>query len=271
MVRLKEIKDKLRPNQRFRNWQASHTFGGTTKTKSLYIAGFRRKNFYYVAAATGAVILMGGIGGGVSVRKSVNRAENRGQSEAAMGQLIVTDITESRTRTLTSDGIVVVTTEVSSFVTTVQRGAGTTQIQTTGADGKTIAVPGSITFVTNSDGIMVDRTLLGSTLFVTLTDGVTVPTTLYGVPTTFTDTSGNDITTTIFSELTVVTETNGKIFTSLRSQSSSIAAPITSDQTVSPTQIDELTTTKTNGAVSTGTTSMGKTRTYEYYPLQAPS
>lgn len=262
MVRLKEIKDRLHPNETFRNWRASHTFGGTTKAKSLYIAGFRRKNFYYVAAITGAVLLIGGIVGGVSFRRSIGKAEDRGQNEGAIGQLMVAETTESRIRTLTSDGIVVVTTEISSFSTTVQRGAGTTLVQTTGVDGKTTAIPGSITFVMNSDDMMVAKTLLGSTFFMTQTDGITVPTTLYGAPTTFTDTNGNDVTSTLFSELTVVTEAGGNISTSLRSQSSSITVSTVNGQTTSPTQMDGPTATKTNGVVNSETSTTDQTKMY---------
>lgn len=258
MVRVKEIKDKFSLNQSFRSWKASHTFGGTTKAKSLYIAGFRRHNFYYVAAITGAILLIGGIAGGVGVRKSVNGAENRGQVQGAMGQLVATNIIESRTRTLTSNGILVLTTEISSFATTVQRGGGTTLIQTTGAGGERITIPGAITFVTNSDDRIVEKTLVGSTFFVTQPGGITVPTTLYGAPITFTDTNGKDITSTAFSELTVVTEADGDISTSLRSQPSSTAAPITSGQTTPPTQ--------TSGDTSTGTSSIAQSRTYEELP-----
>lgn len=209
------------------------------------------------------MLLIGAIAGGVSFRNSVNNAENRGQVEGAIGQLVATRTTESRIRTLTSDGVIVVTTEVTSYATTVQRGAGTTLIETTGDDGQVTTAPGAVTFMTNSDGRLEQKTLLGSTFIVTGADGSIVPTTLYGVPTTFTDVNGDGITSTIFSELTVVTKADGDISTSFQSQSSGVSAPVTSNQPALSTQVNEFTTTETDGDVVTGTTTSVETRPYE--------
>lgn len=219
MVRLKEIRDKLRPNSSFRSWQASHTFGGTTKSKSLYIAGFRRKSFYYIAGLAATTVLVGGVTGGVSVRGSLRNAKELGQAEGALGQLVETSMTQTRIRTLTSDGFLILTTVISSFITTAQRGGGVTVIRTTGADGETVTIPGAITFVTNSDNEIQQKTLVGSTYYVTETDGVTVPTTVYGAATTVTETDGDVVTVTMYSELIILTEADGDLTTSLRSQS----------------------------------------------------
>ncbi|RPB07886.1 hypothetical protein P167DRAFT_597385 [Morchella conica CCBAS932] len=219
MVRLKEIRDKLRPNASFRSWQASHTFGGTTKSKPLYIAGFRRKSFYYIAGLAATTVLVGGVTGGVGVRGSLRNAKDLGQAEGALGQLVETSMTQTRIRTLTSDGLLILTTVISSFITTAQRGGGVTVIRTTGADGEIVTILGAITFVTNSDNKIQQKTLVGSTYYVTETDGVTVPTTVYGAATTVTETDGDVVTVTMYSELTVLTEADGDLTTSLRSQS----------------------------------------------------
>ncbi|KAH0610969.1 uncharacterized protein H6S33_011396 [Morchella sextelata] len=219
MVRLKEIRDKLRTNASFRSWRASHTFGGTTKSRSLYIAGFRRKSFYYIAGLAATTVLVGGVTGGVSVRGSLRNAKDLGQAEGGLGQLVETSMTQTRIRTLTSDGLLILTTVISSYITTAQRGGGVTVIRTTGVDGETVTIPGAITFVTNSDNKIQQKTLVGSTYYVTETDGVTVPTTVYGAATTVTETDGDVVTVTMYSELTILTEADGDLTTSLRSQS----------------------------------------------------
>lgn len=243
MVRVREIKEKFHPNQKFRAWKASHTFGGTTKTKSLYILGFRRKNFYYVAAATGAILLIAAIAGGVGFRASMRKAKVIGAQEEAMGQLMETQVTERRTRTISSGGRTFLTTEVTSFETTVQRGGGATLVEATGENGQRITVPGFKTYVPNSDGGMDLKTLLGSTIAVTNADGGTISTVLFGRPTAITDGNGDVSTGTIFPGLTVVTGSDGSVATSL-----SIASPASP---VASTSVGDSTTT-IGGAASTG-------------------
>lgn len=60
--------EKLNPNEKLRNWSQARTFGGTTKTHSLYICGFRRKNFYLLMGGVGFVVLAGSVGGGVGLQ-----------------------------------------------------------------------------------------------------------------------------------------------------------------------------------------------------------
>ncbi|RPA93578.1 hypothetical protein L873DRAFT_1847071 [Choiromyces venosus 120613-1] len=256
MVRPREFLERFHPNQKFCAWGSSHTFGGTAKSKSLYRFGFPRQNFYYVAAIAAAVILTAGVVARVGIRKDVREAKIDGAQEAAMGQLIPTEITQQRTRAVSSNGRTYLMTEVRTVSSTGQRGGGTRVIEITGTNVEEITVPGLRTYITASDGSLDLQTLVGTTLAYTNSQGEAVPTTIYGQSTTVTDANGLSTTSTVFAGLSIVTDVEGRISKSLSINTVAAAAPgapVTSFETTMTTSVNEFTTT-VNGVASTGTT-----------------
>ncbi|KAL7274779.1 hypothetical protein RUND412_002299 [Rhizina undulata] len=245
MPRIIEIRQKLHPNEKLRAWAASHTHGGTTKPKSLYILGFRRKNFYIVAGICGAVALVAAIAGGVAVQSSLGKARSSGENAAVGAEIVMT--AQSMTLLVTSGGSVFTTTEVTSFETTLVRGGGTMMVETTNERGERTMEPGSLSIILNADGSRETTTLLGSALVTTDSGGSTFSTVLFGAPITTTNANGQVATSTIFNGLTVVTGTDGNPTTSLE-----ISTAPGRGGTAS---------TVTTGALSTNTQSGGSTAT----------
>ena len=210
--RISEFKQKLHPNAKLRAWYASHTFGGTTKAKSLKILGFSKQNFYYIAAGVGAAILVIVVVAVIGVKGSVKKAKLQGAEQGYVGQPVVQSTTAIRTRTLVSNGQTILTTETSAYVTTFQRGGGITKITTTNEKGQAVTVPGSLLITMNSDGKVETITYVASEVFLTDSNGVGEKTLVFGDPTVITS-NGQAIATTKFDGIAVTTDSGGKTVT----------------------------------------------------------
>ncbi|KAF3280772.1 hypothetical protein TWF970_002467 [Orbilia oligospora] len=77
------ILEKFHPNAGLRQYARSRTFAGTSKPHSLYICGFRRKNFYKLMALLFLVVLGIALGIGIGVSKRVRRI--RAQRNGVVG------------------------------------------------------------------------------------------------------------------------------------------------------------------------------------------
>ncbi|CCX31548.1 Similar to EG45-like domain containing protein; acc. no. Q9ZP41 [Pyronema omphalodes CBS 100304] len=196
--RLSEFKQKLHPNAKLRAWYQSHTFGGTTKAKSLKILGFSKQNFYYVAAGVAALLIIAAVGGGIGVKTSLRSAKIQGANEGIVGQPAVAKTTQSRVRTLVSNGQTILKTETTAYVTTFTRGAGITQVVTTNEKGEKTTVQASMKLITNSEGSFETQTLIGSLTLVPGQGGVSEQTIVFGEPSVITNDQGQLITTTVF-------------------------------------------------------------------------
>jgi hypothetical protein len=232
--RLSEFKQKLHPNAKLRAWYASHTFGGTTKAKSLKILGFSKMNFYYIAAGVGALLLIAAVGGGIGVKSSLRSAKVQGAKQGIVGQPVVQSITQERIRTLVSDGQTIVTTETSAYLTTFQRGGGLTEVLTTDENGEKTTVQASLSIITNSEGDIETKTLIGSPVLITHSnEGVSEQTLVFGEPSVVTNDEGEALTTTLFDDVSVTTDENGEVFTSIDVPEPGATA--TGDNTINPT------------------------------------
>jgi hypothetical protein len=239
--RISELKQKFHPNQKLRAWRASHTFGGTTKLKNLKILGFSKTNFYYIAAGIAALALVAAVGAGLGIRSSLRKAKVQGARQGVVGQQVITRRTQTRVRTLLSDGQTILTTETSSFITTFQRGGGVTSIAATNSDGQETMVPASISIMTNSVGELETVTFVASSIVITNSDGVSEETVVFGDPTVISS-DGLQIVTTVFDDLTVTTDESGSTVTSIRSPTPA-AAPGESEATETATGSEEATAT----------------------------
>jgi len=230
MVRreIREFKQKLHPNAKLRAWYASHTFGGTTKVRSLKILGFSKVNFYYIAGAVGALALMAAVAGGIGVRNSLRTATVQGAVQGVPGQPAVQSTTQLRTRTLVSNGQTVVTTETSAFLTTFIRGAGMTQIKTKNEQGEDVTLPATLSVFTNSDGDIATSTFIGTAIFVTDDQGIGENTVIYGEPLVVTS-NGQAFTTTQYDGLSIGTDETGQTVTSYDSPEPTPGATATGD------------------------------------------
>lgn len=225
---IEEFKQKLHPNAKLRAWYASHTFGGTTKVRSLKILGFSKVNFYYIAGALGALALIAAVTGGLGVRNSLQKAKVQGAAQGIPGQPAVQSTTQRRTRTLVSNGQTIVTTETSAFLTTFIRGAGTTQIRTKNEQGEDVTLPASLSIFTNSDGNIATSTFVGTGIFVTNDQGIGEQTFIYGEPQVITS-NGQEITTTRYAGLSIGTDENGQTVTSYDAPEPTPGATATGD------------------------------------------
>ena len=234
--RISEFKQKLHPNAKLRAWYASHTFGGTTKAKSLKILGFSKTNFYYIAAAVGAMLIVAAVAAGIGVKTSLKTAKAQGAKEGIDGQPLVQSTTQERIRTLVSDGQTIVTTQTSAFLTTYQRGGGLTQIKTKDENGEVITVPLSLSIVTNTEGDIETKTFFGSPVLVPHTeDGVSQQTLVYGEQSVVTNDAGEVATSTVFDDVKVTTDESGETFTSIDTAEPEPGATATGDGTADPT------------------------------------
>ncbi|KAK6509513.1 hypothetical protein TWF481_004253 [Arthrobotrys musiformis] len=77
------ILEKFHPNAGLRQYARSRTFAGTSKPHSLYICGFRRKNFYKLMALLFLIVLGIALGIGIGVSKRVRRI--RAQRNGVVG------------------------------------------------------------------------------------------------------------------------------------------------------------------------------------------
>ncbi|KAK6534289.1 hypothetical protein TWF281_005617 [Arthrobotrys megalospora] len=77
------VLEKFHPNSGLRQWARSRTFAGTSKPHSLYICGFRRKNFYKLMALLFLIVLAIALAVGISVSKRVKRI--RAQRNGVVG------------------------------------------------------------------------------------------------------------------------------------------------------------------------------------------
>jgi hypothetical protein len=217
--RLSEFKQKLHPNPKLRAWYHSHTFGGTTKARSLKILGFSKQNFYYVAAGVGALFILAGVVAAVGVKNSLRKAKTLGAVEGVVGQQVIISGTQTRTRTFVSDGKTVLKTETSAALITSQRGGGVTELETTNSQGEATTVAASLLVITDEGGNLDTRTYIGSPIFVPGLDGVSEQTVVFGDPTIVTGTNGQQIETTVFADLTMTTDDTGQTVTNVKSSS----------------------------------------------------
>ncbi|KAF3902018.1 hypothetical protein AA313_de0204187 [Arthrobotrys entomopaga] len=67
------ILERFHPNSGLRQWARSRTFAGTSKPHSLYICGFRRKNFYKLLFLLFLIVLAIALAVGISVSNRVKR------------------------------------------------------------------------------------------------------------------------------------------------------------------------------------------------------
>ena len=104
---------KLNPNEKLRNWSKARTFGGTTKEKSLYIMGLRRKTFYIVACGVSTLVIAITVGGGLGLHFFIEGLKD----DTDLG--VIVGVTTTYTR---DDGIV--TTEVRSSTSIVDDDGG---------------------------------------------------------------------------------------------------------------------------------------------------
>jgi hypothetical protein len=245
MPRISELKQKLTPNGKVRAWYNSHTFGGTTKTKSLYIAGLRKKNFYYVALAISFVLVAGAAAGGIGIKTGFKKENLLGQAQGGVGAEESSLVTQTNVRTVVSDGSTYMTTEVSSFVYTHQRGGGTTVIKTTDSQGKQRTVPASLSIVTNS-GKAQTVTLVGSSTQVSDENG-NEPTIIFGAPTKVTS-NGKTQTSLVFTDIQTTTASDGKTVTGVKPK------PKTSSSS-------------SNGGSSSGSSSSGSRLVHSLSPI----
>ncbi|KAK6341053.1 hypothetical protein TWF696_009362 [Orbilia brochopaga] len=77
------ILQRFNPNPGLRQWARSRTFAGTSKPHSLYICGFRRKNFYKLMFLLFLVVLAVALAIGIGVSKRVKRI--RAQKNGVVG------------------------------------------------------------------------------------------------------------------------------------------------------------------------------------------
>jgi hypothetical protein len=191
--RISEFKQKLHPNAKLRAWYASHTFGGTTKARNLKILGFSKQNFYYIAGAVGVVVVIAAVAVGIGLRNSFRNAIQRGAQQGLPGQNLVRSSTQTRTRTYYSNGETFLTTETTAFLTTEQRGGGTTQIETTDEQGKKTTLNVSLSLYTDANGYS-EQTFIYGTPRVTTSNGKAITTTEFNGLSIGTDESGNTVT-----------------------------------------------------------------------------
>ncbi|KAF3918957.1 hypothetical protein ABW20_dc0107671 [Dactylellina cionopaga] len=78
-----ELLQKFHPNSGLRQWARSRTFAGTSKPHSLYICGFRRKNFFKLMFLLFLVVFAIALAVGISVSKRVKRI--RAQRNGVVG------------------------------------------------------------------------------------------------------------------------------------------------------------------------------------------
>jgi hypothetical protein len=232
--RISEFKQKLHPNAKLRAWYASHTFGGTTKARNLKILGFNKQNFYYIAGAVGVVVVIAAVAVGFGLRNSFRNAIQRGAQQGLPGQNLVRSSTQTRTRTYYSNGETFLTTETTAFLTTEQRGGGTTQIETTDEQGKKTKLNVSLSLYTDANGEIATSTYVGTTIFVTNSNGYSEQTFIYGTP-RVTTSNGKVITTTEFNGLSIGTDESGKTVTSYDQPDPTPGATITGEDGPSAT------------------------------------
>ncbi|TGZ81708.1 hypothetical protein EX30DRAFT_318850, partial [Ascodesmis nigricans] len=192
-------------------------------------------------------------------------AQKSGENQGLLGQFQVTQTTQTRARTFVSGGQTFSTTEIATFQTTFQRGAKSTQVVQTGADGSKKTFPATVVISTNSFGQKVSVTKVGNALIRT-SDDVVEETTVFGVPVTFTS-DGSVIATTSFEGITVITGEDGRPQTSFLSstipsvtvetRTSGDAGPTPTLATPTNTPTTSSTPSRTSATTAKPTTSSG--------------
>ncbi|KAA8906118.1 hypothetical protein FN846DRAFT_724172 [Sphaerosporella brunnea] len=255
--RISEFKQKLHPNEKLRAWYASHTFGGTTKARNLKILGFSKTNFYYIAGAIGCLVVIAAAVVGIGLKNSFRKATQKGAQQGLPGQNIVQSSTQTRIRTLYSNGETILSTETTAFLTTIQNGGGTTQVKTTNDQGQETTLQASLSLFTNSKGDIETSTYIGTSFFVTNSKGYSEQTFIYGTPTILTK-DGQAITTTMFDGLSVSTDEQGQTVISYSTPTPTPGATLTGENSASAT--GSRTTDGTTDASSTDATATSSTQ-----------